>query len=56
MPLAKASGTLNTIAEDIVTDSNSGTLVSDLVASFTGGSGSGKGIAVTGVDTTNGTW
>jgi len=56
MPLAKASGTLNTITEDIVTGNNSGTPVSDLVASFTGGSGNGKGIAVTGADTANGTW
>ncbi|NDG43023.1 MAG: hypothetical protein EBY28_27685, partial [Betaproteobacteria bacterium] len=55
-PVAAAS-TLTTIAEDVADGSNPGTLVSALVTNFTDAdSGAVKGIAVTAVVTTNGTW
>jgi len=55
-PVAAVS-TVTTIAEDVVSGSNPGTLVSALVTNFTDAdSGAVKGMAVTAVDTTNGTW
>ena len=55
-PVAAAS-TLTTIAEDVADGINTGTLVSALVTAFTDtDSGAVKGLAVTSVVTTNGTW
>ena len=52
-----AAGTVTSIVRDVADGSNPGTLVSALVTNFTDAdSGAVKGIAVTAVVTTNGTW
>ena len=55
--LVQAGKSLTTINEDVVSGSNTGTLVSALIASISDSDGSAvKGMAVTAVDTANGTW